>query len=68
MYKNDLQIDIVESGTDLAMTSASTMTSIYLGPDNRALSSFALASGILGSKLIFNQAFTGYNRYSRQVI
>ena len=41
-------------------------TPLVLDSSNEALSAFAVASAVLGSKLVFNSTFTIYHRVKRQ--
>ena len=41
-------------------------TPLVLNSSNEALSAFAVASALLGSKLVFNSSFTIYHRAKRQ--
>ena len=48
------------------MLSPPSVTPLVLNSSNEALSAFAVASAVLGSKLIFNSSFTIYHRMKRQ--
>ena len=48
------------------MLTPPAVTPLVLDSSNEALSAFALASAVLGTKLVFNSSFTIYHRVKRQ--
>jgi len=49
------------------MLTPPAVTPLVLDSSNEALSAFAVASAVLGTKLVFNSSFTIYHRVKRQV-
>ena len=48
------------------MLTPPAVTPLVLDSSNEALSAFAVASAVLGTKLVFNSSFTIYHRVKRQ--